>query len=103
MIKNTSSSEIRISKQNVENDEKHYHIIIHDYNIEELGTEPTRDFANGKIRDAMKFFLGLGDYFIIANFKGHGWKKINMYDAEDITSLEKPACGFSHYLRLPIV
>lgn len=101
MLKNTNSNEIYIERKDKQSDEDHFYFEIFDDNINEISREPSREIANGKIRAAMKAFLGLGDYWIAANFIGSGWKQINLYNAKDITDVKEERTGFTHILRMP--
>ena len=70
--------------------------------IDELDIHPKRSFAaHGKLRSAITNLNGLCQYNIYANFIGHGWKKLNMFNESVLDADE--LSGFTHQLIFPCV
>ncbi len=108
MVNNTESKNISISRTNCTlnykgRDYSGLSIIISDRYEKEVPTineEAHRDFLfHGKLTNAAANLNGLCNWYITARFQDKGWKRLNVWDSNDISVPEDKPSGFKHELQ----
>ena len=90
-----SPGKVYISIENLDDDKNK--ITIEDKNTNPHDINPSRDFVNGKLLEALRMLNGIAyEYNVIIKAPTEEWVKINMFKSNDMNISDEKYNGFTH-------